>query len=122
MFCRCAGVSVTLFGVTAGVCLLSFESFEQPASDINAVAINIVAARFKSELFSIVVLRQFRAVPPAAAERLEQRRRVGVSICLREHEIDPGLLTRLFGTQQRKIASHARMPLAFRQVERNLRS
>src|SRR5690348_15900795 len=40
-------------------------------------------------------LLKIRAVPPATAKRLEQRRRVDVTIGLRLHQADPRLLIRL---------------------------
>ena len=56
-------------------------------------------------------------MPPAAAQRLKQRRRVGKTIGLRLHEVDAGLLIGLFRAQQRQIADVAVLPLPLRQIQ-----
>ena len=45
-----------------------------------------------------LTLRNFRAIPPSAAERLKQCRGIGIAIGLRLHEIDDRLLVRLLHT------------------------
>ena len=67
-----------------------------------------------------LVLRQIRAAPPAAAQRLEQRRGVGVATGLGLHEADPRLLIGLLGAQQRQVAGVAVLPLPLGQIERDL--
>ncbi len=59
-------------------------------------------------------------MPPAAAERLKQRRRVGETIGLGLHQVDPGLLIGLLGAQQRKVAGVAVLPLSLGQIQRDL--
>ena len=56
-------------------------------------------------------------MPPAAAQRLKQCRRVGVTAGLRLHEIDARLLIGLLRAQQRQIADISVLPLALRQIQ-----
>src|SRR5450631_3057514 len=58
------------------------------------------------------------AVPPATAERLEQRRRVGVTRRLRGDEIEALQLKLLLGDEQREDAGAAELVLALRQLQR----
>ena len=59
-----------------------------------------------------------RPVPPAAAQRLEQRRGVGVSSGLGLHQADPGLLVLALRIEQCQLADRAELVLAGRQIER----
>src|SRR6476646_4603719 len=98
---RWASVSVTLLAVVDdAACGASAASGEQPANDRIAIAITRNAnARgplpWRSwggipprELLFIFDLNQIGAMPPAATERLKQRRRIGVTIGLCLHEVD----------------------------------
>jgi len=51
------------------------------------------------------------SVPPPAAERLEQRCRVGIARCLRLDQVDPRLLVLAFCVQKRQIAHPAQLEL-----------
>ena len=66
------------------------------------------------------LLAQIGVVPPAAAQRLVQRGRVGEAAGLGLHEGDPCLLVRLFGVQQLQAAGIAVPELALRQLQRQL--
>src|SRR5271168_963951 len=100
MFCRCAGVSFTLLAVCDDACGSVPFFAEQPARDTAVASAMTAAARTEAKarrraprcLLVMVRFRQVRAVPPAAAKRQKQRRRVGVSIGLCLHQIDLGLL------------------------------
>ena len=61
---------------------------------------------------------QFSAVPPTAAKRLKQRRRIGVTIGLGLDQVDPSLLVGLLGAQQHKISRIAALPLFLGQFKR----
>src|SRR5258707_13539830 len=61
------------------------------------------------------------AVPPAAAQRLEQRCGIGKPARLRLHEIDAGLLIGLLRVEQREIARLAELYAAAREVEASAR-
>src|SRR5471032_2646404 len=63
-------------------------------------------------------LHQLAPVPPAAAQRLEQRGRVGVARRLRLHQRDVGLLVGALGVEQRQIADRAELVLRRRQRQR----
>ena len=58
-------------------------------------------------------------MPPAAAQRLKQRGRVGIASGLGLDQIDARLLVGLFGVQQSEIAGVAVLPLPLRQVQRD---
>ena len=62
-------------------------------------------------------LVQSRAMPPAAAQRLEQCCRVGIPIGLRLDQVKPRLLRALLGAEQHEIAGVAILPLTLRQIE-----
>jgi hypothetical protein len=55
--------------------------------------------------------RHIGALPPAAAQRLEQRGGVGETSCLGLHQRHPCLLRRAIRVQQRQIADAARLVL-----------
>ena len=56
-------------------------------------------------------------MPPAAAKRLKQRRRVGVTIGLGLHEADARLLPRSLRVQQREIVDGAELILPSRKIK-----
>src|SRR5471030_1509462 len=66
-------------------------------------------------------LHQFAPVPPAAAQRLEQRGRVGVARGLRLHQRDVGFLISALGVEQAQIADRAQLVLRGRQRQRGQR-
>src|SRR5665213_3455737 len=104
---RWAGVSVTPLEAGALSARRSFA--EQPASRRAAPAARASAARAcrGEDSFVMVGLGQVSTAPPTAAERLEQRGRVGEAAGLGLHEVDLGLLIRLLGAEQRRIADVA---------------
>jgi hypothetical protein len=53
-----------------------------------------------------------RAIPPTAAERLEQRRCIGIAVGPRLHQIDDCLLIGLLSIEQRQVADGAELELA----------
>src|SRR5215472_18837107 len=61
------------------------------------------------------------AVPPSAAERLEQRRGIGVARRLRLHAVLPRLQVDALGIQQLQVADAAHLVLQLRHVEGVLR-
>ena len=108
MFCRCADVSVTLLVVTGAACELSSILGAQPVNDMTladvmtataAVHGNLrrrcAVARPPNDLVFIFALAQIRAVPPPAAKRLKQCRRIGITIGLGLHQVDQVLLISL---------------------------
>src|ERR1700751_2890246 len=110
MFCRWAAVSLTLLAVT-GAELFSTREV-QPVPNSTAIAASVAAREALSEqrrarperraLFPMIVCRQPLLVPPAAAQRLKHRRRVGVAAGLSLHQANARLLIGLLGTKQRK--------------------
>ena len=66
--------------------------------------------------------RRHLAVPPATAQRLKQRRDVGVACGLRLHQRDARLLVLALRNEQREIAHRAELVLALREVERSRRA
>ena len=46
-------------------------------------------------------------IPPPAAERLKERDRVGITVGLRDHEGNPGLLIGALRVEQRQISDGA---------------
>ena len=108
MFSRCADVSVTLLAVTDAACELSSILGAQPLNDMTlADAMSATTtvhgnlrrrcavARPPIDLVFIFALAQVRAVPPPAAKRLKQCRRVGKTISLGLHQADQVLLISL---------------------------
>ena len=57
-------------------------------------------------------------VPPAAPERLEQSRGIGVAARLRLHAPEQCLLIGLLGAEQLQVAGVARLLLALHELER----
>src|SRR5260221_11375010 len=57
------------------------------------------------------------AVPPAAPERLEERRGVRVARSLRLNETDPCLLVLALGVEERELARRAELELLARHVQ-----
>src|SRR5690349_22184429 len=126
---RWAGVIVTFCGVSAADCCDSaFE--EQPATPSSALNASTHAAWRRGtrrvaedDLLSIAVpvcpgvIRSgeprrrrgigwpiVRVMPPAATQRLEQRRGVGITTGLRLHQRDARLLVALLRAEQRQVA------------------
>ena len=108
MFCSWAAVRVTLLTVPEEAGGLLSVLDVQPVNDAVAAIAIMTTARARenlprysvksvpqSDLFFMIVLGQIRPMPPATAQRLKQRRRVGITIGLRLDEIDAGLLTGL---------------------------
>ncbi len=105
---------------------------EQPHSEVKANTISVAAAApakpvrrspgtgANRELFSNFVLRQVGPAPPAAAQRVKQRGRIGITISLRLDKVDLGLPIALFGAQQPEVADVAVLRLSLHQVERCL--
>lgn len=119
MFCRWADVSVTLLAFTNDVCGWLSLLGEQPAHNMTVAIAMTATAGARGSLtrrsavgipcnasFFMFTL-QIRAVPPATAKRLNQRRRIGKAIGLGLHQVDPSLLIGLLSAQQRKIPSVA---------------
>src|ERR1700722_20795456 len=112
MFLSWSAVSVAFAGVVDDFASLS--DFEQP--DRSAAAARTAAS---ANLFAMVFLGEFVAMPPAAAQRLKQRGGVGVSVRLRQHQGRARLLIGLLGVQQGEIARIAVLELPLRQIERD---
>src|SRR5215469_6915212 len=113
MCCRCASVSRTLVGVTVGALLSTREvqplhkrtatASATPGATID-VSVEFRERRGRAELFVMSVRGQILPVPPATAQCLEQRRRIGIAAGLGLRETDPGLLIGLLGAEQRQVA------------------
>jgi hypothetical protein len=101
-----------------GVALLSSGEEEQPATNASASAAN--AAPNLDHLASIGGAHQFRAVPPAAAERLEQSGSVGEAIGFGLDEAEPRLLIGLIGIQNGEVSGVSVLVLEPRQIEAGL--
>src|ERR1700753_2389120 len=101
MWLRCSAVKVTLVGVTEACWSTSFLG-EQAADHSSSIA-----APASADLFRILVPLQIGAMPPAAAQGLKQRGRIGVAILLGLDGGDARLLIGLFGAQQCKIVGIA---------------
>src|SRR6476661_4595711 len=117
MWLRCAFVRRTLG--SAGVALPSSCDDEQPARTSTASAAMI--ARWRTSLARIGGARQIRAMPPAAAERLEQCRGVGEAIRLGLNQAEPRLLIRLVGVEHREVGRIAVLVLEAGDIEAGLR-
>src|SRR5450755_1451365 len=98
MCCSCAAVRVTRAGVAAAAWAASLGLGEQPAiaaasaTPSRAQASAALSGRRRGArggLVCIGVLGEVGAAPPAAAERLEEGRRVGETAGLGLHEGDP---------------------------------
>src|SRR5690348_1300837 len=113
---RCACVSVTLLAFADETSALPLWD-EQPATPASSASTAIPNARERKSFF-IVIPTQIRTVPPAAAQRLEQRSRVGVAFGLSLHQRDARLLVVRFRGEQRKIAGVTVARLLLREVER----
>src|SRR5438445_9228795 len=100
MCARCALVRRTLATLAAAP-LFSSGDDEQPTKRVTASA--AASPRVSEDLFRICG-RQLRPMPPAAAERLEQRCGIGKSVRLRLHEIEPRLPVGLIRVQHGEIA------------------
>src|SRR4051794_8251177 len=100
MCARCALVSRTFD--TAGAALFPSGEDEQPAS---AKAANSQARTIG--LLGIRGSHEVAAVPPAAAECLEQRGGVGEAVGFGLDLAEPGLLIGLVGVQHREIGGIA---------------
>src|SRR6266436_1143088 len=99
MWPSCALVSRML--ATCALALSASPLFdEQPA---RAMAAESASVSRSERLPGICVSVQFGAVPPAAAERLEQSRGVDKSRGLRLHEAEPRLVVGLLGVENRQI-------------------
>src|SRR6185503_5748176 len=132
MRCRCASVRVTLVAAAdGGGCGWPAASGEQPVNAIATIAATRAAnARGplalrdlpQEELFPMIVLGEFRAMPPATAKRLKQRRCIGITAGLGLHETDPGLLVGLLRSQQSEVAGVTVLHLPLCQVECHLGS
>src|SRR6185312_6124544 len=144
MCSRWAEVSVTFCGVSAAVVACGSAFDEQAATDINAARAStgssaaairrVDRATEGSSLFIAIPggsgvgwggQRGGPAfgrgvMPPAAAECLEQRGRVGVATRLRLHQRDARLLVALLRTQQGQVACIAILVLALRQIQGEL--
>src|SRR5215471_1549454 len=109
MCCRWAAVSRTLLAVTVAV-LLATRDVQLPPERTAANATSAAGFGFRSEkrgaqheravLFSMIVRGQTLPMPPAPAQRLKQRRRVGVAAGLSLHQVDACLLIGLLGAEQ----------------------
>ena len=101
-----------MLAVTEDACVLSSVLEEQPliepavatAKTATASAQERLLRLFRGDvraddLFSIVILAQIRALPPAATQRLKQRRRIGITIGLGQDQVDTSLLIGLLGAQ-----------------------
>src|SRR6185437_9222876 len=97
MWLRCSAVKVTLVGVTEACWSSSFLGEQAAAHSAS------MAAPASADLLRILVPLQIGAMPPAAAQGLKQRRRIGVAILLGLDGGDARLLIGLFGAQQCKI-------------------
>src|SRR5690348_436871 len=100
MWLRCALVSLTLATFPLAPYPLSFADEEQPATRSSAAA---AAAFIAIESARIGRARELGLVPPAAAERLEQRDGVGETVGLGLDRRKAGLLIRLVGVQHGEI-------------------
>src|SRR5580692_7112269 len=97
----CSAVSVTLLAVVD--CALSSLG-EQPAKAATPAIATAVSASVRiSDLFVMLFPGQLRTIPPPAAKRLKQRRRVGKAAGLRLQANDARLLVGLFGIQHGEI-------------------
>src|SRR5580658_274511 len=128
MFCRCAAVSVTLLALCACGPLSSREVQAPPPSIAASTASAAARAQRcaawdargeRGALISMIVRGQPLPVPPAAAEGLKQRRRVGVAAGLCLHQADACLLVGLLGVEQREVARVAVLPLTLGEIERH---
>src|SRR5580698_6005814 len=88
--------------LAAAVCASSFLG-EQPAKDATAMIATVAIMSVRGDLFVMFSPGEFRAIPPSAAKRLEQRRRIGKAAGLRLQTRDPRLLVSLFRVQQGEI-------------------
>src|SRR5690242_11584180 len=110
MRCRCAAVSVTLLAVLDVSCALPLSLDEQPASAHSQPMAQEHAKHFIVRMrrsLPIGLLRQFLPVPPAAAQRLEQRGGVRITIGLCLYQRDARLLPSLLRVRQRELVDVA---------------
>src|SRR6516225_6110019 len=126
MCCRWAAVSLTLLAVTVAALLSTLEL--QPPPDSSAATATSAAAcarpserrgarHERSALFSMIVGGEILPVPPAAAQRLKQRRRIGVAAGLSLHQADACLLIGLLGAEQREVTGVAVLPLTLGEIQ-----
>src|SRR6516164_7761897 len=127
MFCRWAAVSRTLLAVTVAELLSTPEVQPLPHSTAATAATaaacgdmrNKRGARHgRSALFSMIVRGEILPMPPAAAQRLKERGRVGIAARLSLYQADARLLVGLLGAEQREVARIAGLPLTPGEVQR----
>src|SRR6516225_5645262 len=124
MFCRWAAVSRTLLAVTIAELFSTPEVQPLPHSTAATAAAredmrNKRGARHeRSALFSMIVRGEILPMPPAAAQRLKERGRVGIAARLSLYQPDARLLVGLLGAEQREVARIAGLPLTPGEVQR----
>src|SRR6516165_2240726 len=127
MFCRWAAVSLTLLAVTVAGLLSTLEL--QPPPHSTAVTAATAAAcadtsnkrgarHERSALLAMIVCGEILPMPPAAAQRLKKRCRVGIAARLSLYQADARLLVGLLGAEQREETRITGLPLTLGEVQR----
>lgn len=99
MLLRCSGVSFTLLAVTEGAWGFTSALGEHPAIKNSIDSSTATRIRIILNLFSRL-FGEICPVPPAAAERLEQRGSIGKAAGLSLNQADTALLVSLLSAEQ----------------------
>src|SRR6185312_12572801 len=129
MFLRCASVSRGLVAVTVAGLLSTLEL--QPPKARTAATAAIAWGRSlgkqragcgccceRAALFAMFVRSEILPVPPAPAQGLKQRCRVGIAAGLGLHESDARLLIGLLGAEQCEVTRVPVLILALGEIQR----
>src|SRR5262249_22290770 len=85
------------------------------ASAANAVKYDV---RRRAALFRMITRGKILSVPPAAAQSLKQRSRIGEAAGLSLYQADPRLLIGLLGVEEYHVTRIAVFPLTLGEIER----
>src|SRR6185437_786340 len=118
MFWRWAAVSLMSLAVSV-TGLLSSREVHPLRAKTAANAANTVecSVRRGAVLFPMVFRGKILSIPPATAQSLKQRSRVGIAAGLSLHQIDPRLLIGLLRAEQYQVTRIAVLPLMLGEVE-----